>query len=182
MRAELQYINPLLIIWSLLLMFSCSVVIYFWQNLAHQTRSASVSVATGNSAIEPSSKSQYRPRAKVATQSALRPKNPSSVIPKGSSVGNSYAAGNCTWYAKYRRPDLPNNLGNAYSWVSRARAQGRATGSIPRVGAIGQRGNHVVYVEQVNPNNTVSISEMNFTGYGKISHRTLPANSFTYIY
>jgi surface antigen len=95
---------------------------------------------------------------------------------------NAYAAGNCTWYAKSRRPDLPNNLGNARTWFARARAQGIPTGSVPQAGAIGQQGNHVVYIERVNPNGTVLISEMNYTGFGKISHRTVAASSFNYIY
>jgi surface antigen len=103
-------------------------------------------------------------------------------ISLASSAGNLYAKRNCTWYAKEKRPDLPNNLGNANTWAQRARNQGIPTGSVPKVGAIGQRGMHVVYVDRVNPDNTVVISEMNYVGLGKISHRTLPANSFTYIY
>lgn len=101
---------------------------------------------------------------------------------RGSSGGNSYVYGYCTWYAKSRRPDLPNNLGNAVTWVARAQAQGIATGSAPRVGAVGQKGNHVVYVEQVNSDGTVTISEMNRQGVGIQSSRTVPANYFIYIY
>jgi surface antigen len=103
-------------------------------------------------------------------------------VKKSSSAGNTYFKGYCTWYAKQRRPDLPNGLGNASTWVTRARAMGLATGSEPRVGAIGQRGNHVVYVESVNGDGTVTISEMNWKGRGVISTRTIPANSHTYIY
>lgn len=102
--------------------------------------------------------------------------------PQGNSAGNTYYAGYCTWYAKNRRPDLPNNLGNANEWVYRAQAQGIATGSTPRVGAIGQQGMHVVYVESVNGDGTVTISEMNYQGLYVTSSRTVPAGSFTYIY
>jgi surface antigen len=102
--------------------------------------------------------------------------------PRGSSAGNSYYAGYCTWYAKSRRPDMPNNLGNADTWVMRAAAQGFATGSVPRAGAIGQQGMHVVYVERVNANGTVTVSEMNYQGYGVVSSRTVPAGTFHYIY
>ena len=102
--------------------------------------------------------------------------------PQGSSAGNLYSAGYCTWYAKNRRPDLPNNLGNADTWVSRARAQGIPTGSTPRVGAIGQQGMHVVYVERVNGDGTVTISEMNFRGRYVVSSRTVAASNFMYIY
>lgn len=106
------------------------------------------------------------------------------VAPKstGSVAGNGYTPGYCTWYVKNRRPDLPNNLGNAYAWVSNAAAQGLPTGSTPRVGAAGQRGNHVVYVESVNSDGTVTISEMNHKGLYVMTTRTLPAEYFSYIY
>ncbi|MDZ7786252.1 MAG: LysM peptidoglycan-binding domain-containing protein [Candidatus Saccharibacteria bacterium] len=99
-----------------------------------------------------------------------------------SSAGNRYVRGYCTWYVKNRRPDLPNNLGNAISWVSRAASQGLPTGSTPRAGAVGQSGNHVVYVESVNGNGTVTVSEMNWNGWNVKSSRTAPASSFRYIY
>ncbi len=101
---------------------------------------------------------------------------------RGSASGNGYVAGYCTWYVKNKRPDLPNNLGNAISWVSRAAAQGLPTGSSPQVGAVGQRGNHVVYVESVNNDGTVTISEMNHKGLYVQTTRTLPATYFSYIY
>lgn len=102
--------------------------------------------------------------------------------PRGSAAGNTYTPGYCTWYAKNRRPDLPNRLGNASSWVVNAAAQGFATGATPQAGAIGQQGNHVVYVESVNGDGTVTISEMNYSGLYVISSRTVPASYFTYIY
>lgn len=113
---------------------------------------------------------------------AARPASRRSALTRGSFSGNGYVAGYCTWYAKSRRPDLPNNLGNANTWAARARAQGIPTGSTPRVGAIGQQGMHVVYIEGVHSNGTVTVSEMNFKGFGITSSRTVPANSFQYIY
>jgi surface antigen len=101
---------------------------------------------------------------------------------RGDSAGNTYFAGNCTWYAKSRRPDLPNSLGNSNEWVGKAQAQGIATGTVPKVGAIGQQGMHVVYVESVNPDGTVTISEMNYQGPGVTSGRTVAAGNFMYIY
>lgn len=103
-------------------------------------------------------------------------------VPRGNSGGNTYAQGYCTWYAKNRRPDLPNNLGNANTWVARASAQGIPTGSAPQAGAIGQQGNHVVYVERVNADGSVTVSEMNYAGFGVVSSRTVPAGTFRYIY
>lgn len=102
--------------------------------------------------------------------------------PRGSSRGNRYVAGYCTWYVKNKRTDLPNTLGDARTWFSRAAAQGMATGSTPRAGAVGQRGNHVVYVESVNKDGTVTISEMNHKGLYVRTVRTLPSSYFRYIY
>ncbi len=118
------------------------------------------------------------PRSSATVQGAQAPTQYS----RGDSSGNRYYYGYCTWYAKQRRPDLPNNLGDAISWVARARAQGIATGSTPRVGAVGQQGNHVVFVEAVNANGTVTISEMNYVGRGVVNSRTVPAGTFQYIY
>jgi len=99
-----------------------------------------------------------------------------------SSAGNTYAYGWCTWYVKSRKPNIPNSLGNANTWVSRAQASGYATGSTPVAGAIGAAGNHVVYVESVSGGN-VNISEMAYAGgVGVVNYRTVPANSFYYIY
>ncbi|MDQ3123782.1 MAG: LysM peptidoglycan-binding domain-containing protein [bacterium] len=103
-------------------------------------------------------------------------------VKRGESSGNFYTPGYCTWFVKNQRSDLPNNLGNADTWVIRARAQGLATGSTPRAGAVGQRGMHVVYVKSVNKDGTVNISEMNHKGLWVITHRTLPGNYFQYIY
>ncbi len=101
---------------------------------------------------------------------------------RGSSAGNTYAYGWCTWYAKQMRPDLPNNLGNGGSWAANAAAQGIPTGSTPRVGAIAEQPGHVAYVEAVN-GGMVTVSEMgyNYT-QGQFNRRTVPASSFYYIY
>lgn len=101
------------------------------------------------------------------------------------SIGNSYAYGYCTWYVASRR-GVPSNWGNAYSWLSAARAAGYGTGSTPRPGAVAwERGNHVAYVESVN-GNTVTVSEMNYWGggggWGRRSYRTTSASTFLYIY
>jgi len=104
------------------------------------------------------------------------------VSERGTSAGNGYTAGYCTWYVKNQRPDLPNNLGNASTWVSRASAQGIATGSTPAVGAVGQRGNHVVYVESINGDGTINITDMNHKALYEITARTVSAVDFTYIY
>lgn len=120
----------------------------------------------------------------VTSASALGSENSAPALDGGSAVsaGNTYYAGYCTWYAKNRRPDLPNSLGNANEWVGKAQTLGLATGSSPRVGAIGQQGMHVVYIESVNGDGFVTISEMNYQGLHVTSSRTVPAGNFAYIY
>lgn len=156
-------------------------------------------ISAGDEIMIPEDHEQLTPRPVPVQQPTVNPSTPSSSSeidtrnttttasrtvsqPRGDSNGNRYSYGYCTWYAKNRRPDLPNNLGNANTWVARARAQGLPTGSAPRVGAIGQQGMHVVYVEAVNANGTVTVSEMNFKGFNVISSRTVPASNFQYIY
>lgn len=106
------------------------------------------------------------------------------IIPP-SSAGNTYAFGNCTHYAKQRRPDLPNNLGHAKYWASQAAAQGIATGSTPQVGAIGVTTGgyygHVVYIESVS-GDYMTISEKNFEGFNVVSSRTIPWSGWSFIY
>jgi surface antigen len=50
------------------------------------------------------------------------------------------------------------------------------------VGAVGQQGNHVVFVEAVHGDGTVTVSEMNWNGWNVVSSRTVSAGAFTYIY
>ena len=103
--------------------------------------------------------------------------------PRGSSAGNTYYQGYCTWYVKERRSDLPNMLGNGGQWTANAAAQGIPTGTTPRPGAVAEQAGHVAYVESVN-GNMVTVSEMNAAaGFGAVSTRTVPASTFSsYIY
>lgn len=102
------------------------------------------------------------------------------------SGGNTYAAGNCTWYAKSKRPDLPNMMGNAKEWYSAAKARGFKTGTLAKTNAIGVSfkgwAGHVVYVEAWHEDGTVTISDMNYAGLGVITRRVAPASEFVYIY
>lgn len=100
---------------------------------------------------------------------------------------NTYDYGYCTWYVKNRRgASIPNSLGNANTWYSRAAAMGMAVGSTPQAGAVGTttRGSlgHVVYVESVNPDGSINISEMNAPVFGGVTYRTASASEFLYIY
>lgn len=95
---------------------------------------------------------------------------------------NTYDLGHCTFYAKNRRPDLSNSLGNANTWVVRAAAQGYATGYTPKAGSVGQKGMHVVYVESVNADGTFNLSEMNYQTLGVITYRTVSSVGWSFVY
>ena len=100
---------------------------------------------------------------------------------------NTYSYGYCTWYVKNRRgASLPSMLGNANTWYSRASAMGMSVGSTPQAGAVGTttRGalGHVVYVESVNGDGSINISEMNAPTWGAVTYRTASASEFVYIY
>lgn len=123
-----------------------------------------------------------RPMPIKAVVTEIRDKQPYSVS-KYSSNGNTYDRGYCTWYAKEMRPDLPNRMGNAINWASSARKAGFTVSSVPRAGAIGQYGNHVVYITSVNDNGTFNLSEMNARGLGVISTRSnVSPNGWQFIY
>jgi surface antigen len=145
---------------------------------------AQLTIPDSDEVLEPRPAPVVIAKPAVITKSVAKKSATASVstASRGSSTGNGYVAGYCTWYVKNRRPDMPNNLGNASTWVSRAAAQGMATGATPSVGAVGQRGNHVVYVESINGDGTVTISEMNHKGRYVHTTRTVPANYFSYIY
>lgn len=100
---------------------------------------------------------------------------------------NTYSYGYCTWYVKNRRgASLPNSLGNANTWFARAQALGMPTGYTPMVGAVGATTaggfGHVVIVEAINNDGTITVSEMNYSGFGVQSSRTTLASEFNYIY
>lgn len=97
----------------------------------------------------------------------------------GSYATHSFPYGYCTYYVSTRRNVTWS--GNAIAWLGNARAQGVPTGNTPQVGAImvtseGGYTGHVAYVEAVDGNN-VTISEMNYKGWGVISSRTISASS-----
>ena len=93
------------------------------------------------------------------------------------SKSNGYPYGYCTYYVATRRA-VPVHWGNAGQWLSSAKSAGYSTGSEPAVGAImvsrESWWGHVAYVESVN-GSTITVSEMNYAGWGVTSRRTLSA-------
>lgn len=106
--------------------------------------------------------------------------------------GNGYDYGYCTWYASVRRAQagrpIPSNLGNASSWKILAQRAGFGVGNTPAAGAViwtppRDYYGHVGYVESVDPDGTVHVSEMNVAGWGRVSSKTLsPAQAAGYGY
>ncbi|HUY53483.1 MAG TPA: LysM peptidoglycan-binding domain-containing protein [Candidatus Dormibacteraeota bacterium] len=117
---------------------------------------------------------------------------------------NGYDFGWCTWWVAHRRATagnpIPANLGNAYSWLQLAQDAHIPTGLTPQPGSIiwfGYGADHVAYVEAVNSDGSLLISEMMAFGYLKsnltipgggwdiVDYRIIPANqvhNYRYIY
>lgn len=109
--------------------------------------------------------------------------------------------GNCTWWAKYKRPDIGNWWGNAHMWRDRARQEHFTVGYTAQVGAVvvfqqGAQGadwtyGHVAYVESVGGDGTFTVSEMAWGGWigesscvknSKTTYRETGDESVTFIY
>lgn len=93
--------------------------------------------------------------------------------------GHRFPYGYCTWYVSSKRY-VPWG-GNAGTWLYNAKAQGYSTGKKPVAGSIvvtteNRYYGHVALVEKVS-GDTITVSEMNYAGWGKISRRTLSASS-----
>ena len=107
---------------------------------------------------------------------------------------NGYDYGYCTWYASNRRAEIgrpiPANLGNAITWKSRSQLAGIPVGNVPQAGAViwtppRDYYGHVGFVEEVFPDGSARISEMNVRGWGVRSEKVLtPAQAagYSYIY
>lgn len=107
---------------------------------------------------------------------------------------NGYDYGYCTWYAANKRAALgrpvPANLGDAWTWDDRAATAGFTVNRTPAYGAVAvtdsyRRPGHVAIVEEVYPDGSIKVSEMNTRGWGIVSTRVFEAgraSSFNYIH
>lgn len=104
---------------------------------------------------------------------------------------NGYDYGYCTWWVANRRDEvgkpLPSNLGNASSWPYIGRLAGLAEGSTPQLYAAAVTSTagegHVAFVEAVNSDGSIVISEMNVEGWDVKDTRTVSAaEAANYIY
>lgn len=107
--------------------------------------------------------------------------------------------GQCTYYVYNRMAQVGtpigySMMGNAAEWPSYARSYGYSVSNTPTAGSaiVFQQGlagadptyGHVAFVEAVNADGSLYISEMNVRGLNVISYRTIPAsvaNRATYI-
>ena len=105
-------------------------------------------------------------------------------------LGGPYGAGQCTQWAWYKRGgNIPSSWGNANAWAANARAQGYTVNRTPAAGAVFQTGSgwygHVGYVEAVNSDGSIVVSEMNYGIPYRAIRSTIPAASvgnFWYIH
>lgn len=119
---------------------------------------------------------------------------------------NGYDRGYCTWYVANKRISigraLPANLGDAWTWDDRARAAGLTVNNQAAYGAAvvtatSRRPGHVAFVEQVNDDGSIWVSEMNSRGqvsmtdtrpaggWGKVDFKLISADvarTFNYIH
>ena len=112
------------------------------------------------------------------------------VLGKIYGLGGPYGAGQCTQWAWSKRRDIPSTLGNANTWAARAAAAGYVVNRTPSAGAIFQTSSgwygHVGYVEAVNGDGSITVTEMNYNYSPYLVIRaTIPASSvgnFNYIH
>lgn len=106
---------------------------------------------------------------------------------------NLYTPGQCTFYVFDKRAADGNTIsifwGDAKNWASQAQADGFIVNNQPKKGAIFQTPigvwGHVAYVERVNMDGGVFISEMNYIAPYSVSTRTISASearNYNYIH
>jgi surface antigen len=109
------------------------------------------------------------------------------------STTNTYIYGYCTFWAAERRiavgKPIPNNWGDAHDWDSGARAAKYVVDHTPTKYAIMQTDagalGHVAFVEEVGPDGSWKISEMNAKGWNILSDRQFmpwQAKDYTFIH
>lgn len=113
-------------------------------------------------------------------------------------LGGPYVGGQCTQWAWSKRPDIHeavvaagySSLGNANTWGARAEAAGYLVDHNPTPGAIFQSFiapyGHVGYVESINGDGSILVSEMNYAwARYRVTRSTIPASAvgnFLYIH
>jgi surface antigen len=111
---------------------------------------------------------------------ALTSGDGASLYTGNASTTNTYIYGYCTFWAAQRRIEvgkpIPNNWGDAHDWDTGARKAGYLVDHMPAKYAIMQTDagdlGHVAFVEEVGPDGSWKVSEMNVKGWDILSNRT----------
>lgn len=145
-----------------------------------------------HSTTQTSTQSSSSSQASTSTQSSSSSESStSSQSTTSSSSGNLYTAGQCTWYVYDRvGGKIGSTWGNANNWDNAAQAAGYTVDNNPEKGAILQTDaggyGHVAYVESVDSDGSVTVSEMNYNGGPYVKDiRTISASqasSYNYIH
>lgn len=101
-----------------------------------------------------------------------------------------YGYRNCTDWVSFRVRStgrfVPGGLGNAKTWDDRAPSYGYKVSSTPKAGAAAVSNSgfygHVMYVEAVNGNGTIVVSDYNRAGTGKYAMNTISASGLSFVY
>ena len=158
--------------------------------LAAQASQATQTVATATSYEAPAAASTA-PAAQTSSYTYTAGGGFPAVDPSFRASLNGGYFGQCTYYvfnrmAQVGTPIGHGLMGNANEWPSYARSYGYSVTRTPSAGTamVFQSGvggshptyGHVAFVESVNADGSVYISEMNFVGLNVISYRTIPAS------
>lgn len=106
--------------------------------------------------------------------------------------GYGYGCRQCVSYVAWRigkeRGWVPTNWGNAYDWVASGQAAGLTVSRTPRAGSAGVitaggSPGHIVWVESVNGDGTLTVAQYNYygaggPGWGNFSRMIVPAGTY----
>lgn len=135
------------------------------------------SIATKQAESEDAKKRKVAVQAKQTVKPTVT-STPAPAVEQETS-GHIFYKGFCAWYVANHWPVTWG--GNAKQWVGHARAQGYRVDMTPEVGAIiatyeGGGYGHVGLVTGVSADGLlITVTEMNFAGWNKVSSRTIPA-------
>ncbi|CRI07453.1 Staphylococcal secretory antigen ssaA1 [Staphylococcus argenteus] len=151
---------------------------YSYNNYTYNNQASSNYYRTGGSGASYTTTSNN-----VHVTSTVAPSSNGRSISNGYASGsNLYTSGQCTYYVFNRvGGKIGSTWGNASNWASAAASAGYTVNNTPKAGAIMQTTQgyygHVAYVEGVNSNGSVRVSEMNYGhGAGVVTSRTISAS------
>ena len=158
---------------------------------SYEAPAAVASTASTSTASTSSSTSTPAPAAQTSSYTYTTGGGFPAVDPSFRAAINGGYFGQCTYYvfnrmAQVGTPIGHSMMGNAAEWPSYARSYGYSVSNSPSAGSaiVFQQGlagadltyGHVAFVEAVNADGSLYISEMNIRGLNVISYRTIPAS------